>query len=325
VLDRRTAATGSARWEKTSRARRAKLVMSDENGTVSLGATPSRRTGMAENQPATMSTEQAPPGVDPTVPSVARILDYLLGGTANFASDRAVAERAFAAWPGEVGGVDGVRVDIRAARDSLGRIVGHLAGECGIRQFLDFASGLPTMGNTHEAARAVAAGCRVVYVDNDPRVVTHAQHLLASEPAGETVFLQGDFRDPQDVLRRAGETLDLTQPVAIVLYGMLHFLEDADGPDRILAEYLAAVPSGSYVAVSHFAKDDEDTAMNATLDAMDKQMGEAVVRRTRAEVEKFFDGMDLVAPGVVETDRWRPTDAGGPRPLPMWVAVARKR
>ncbi|TCO47424.1 SAM-dependent methyltransferase [Actinocrispum wychmicini] len=272
---------------------------------------------MTENNP-------VPAGIDPHVPHVPRILDYLLGGTANFEIDRIVAERAFAAWPGEVGGVAGVRVDIHEARDSLRRIVGHLAGECGIRQFLDIASGLPTMNNTHEAARAVAPGCRVVYVDNDPIVVTHAQHLLSSEIDKRTAFVQGDFRDPQDLLRKAAGTLDFTEPVGVILYGMLHFLADSDGPDRLLDELLAAVPTGSYVAVSHFARDDEDTAMNATLHAMDQQMGEAVVRRTRGEVEKFFNGMDIVEPGVVRTNEWRP-EAHGPRPLPMWCGVARKR
>lgn len=281
---------------------------------------------MSEIKSTTTEEEKAPPGVDPSIPHVPRILDYLLGGTAHFAADRVVAEQAFAGWPGEVGGVDGVRLDIREARDSLRRIVGHLAGTAGIRQFLDFASGLPTMDNTHLAARAVAPDCRTVYVDNDPRVVTHARHLLASEVDGRTVFLEGDFRRPADVLTRAAATLDFTKPVAIVLYGMLHFLDDSERPHEILAELLAAVPSGSYVAVSHFAKDDEDTAMNATLDAMDKQMGERVVRRTRAEVENFFDGMDIVPPGVVETYQWRPVPgAQGPKPLPMWVGVARKR
>lgn len=281
---------------------------------------------MTEIESTATNEERAPAGVDPAIPHVPRILDYLLGGTAHFASDRAVAEQAFAAWPGEVGGVDGVRVDIREARDSLRRIVGYLAGTAGIRQFLDFASGLPTMGNTHLAARAAAPGCRTVYVDNDPRVVTHAQHLLESEADNKTIFLEGDFRTPQDVLLRAAAALDFTQPVAIVLYGMLHFLDDSEGPHKILDELLAAVPSGSYVAVSHFAKDDEDTAMNATLDAMDKQMGERVVRRTRTEVEKFFDGMDIVEPGVVETYQWRPAPgADGPKPLPMWVGLARKR
>ena len=277
---------------------------------------------MTENKP----TEQAPPGIDPAIPHVPRILDYLLGGTANFESDRIVAQQAFAAWPGEVGGVDGVRVDIFEARDSLRRIVEYLAGECGVRQFIDIASGLPTENNTHLAARRVAEGCRTVYVDNDPIVVTHSQALLASETDGNTVFLNGDFRDPQDVLRRAAETLDLSQPVAFILYGMLHFLEDSDGPEGLLDAYVDAVPAGSFVAVSHFAKDDEDTAMNATLDAMDKQMGEAVVRRTRGEVEKFFNGMDISEPGVVQTNEWRPApDADGPKPLPMWVGVARKR
>jgi O-methyltransferase involved in polyketide biosynthesis len=264
--------------------------------------------------------------IDPNVPHVPRVLDYLLGGSANFESDRMAAQYAFANWPGEVGGVDGVRVDIREARGALRRIVTHLTRDCGIRQFIDIAAGLPTVDNTHLSARAVSPDCKVVYVDNDPLVVSYAQELLAAEEDEGTVFLLGDFRDPQDIVRRAAETLDLTQPVGIILFGMLHFLEDTDNAQQLLDELLDAVPSGSYVAVSHFAKDEQDTAMNDTLEALDRQLGEAVVRRTRAEVAQFFEDMDTLEPGVVGTHEWRPPlGANGPQPLPMWVAVARKR
>ncbi|WP_327044142.1 SAM-dependent methyltransferase [Microbispora sp. NBC_01189] len=279
---------------------------------------------MQESQPMTMDPAVAPAGVNPMIPNTARIMDYLLGGTEHFAVDRTVGDTAFVNWPGETGGIEGVRVDLHAARDALRRIVGHLAGECGIRQFLDLASGLPTMGNTHEAARAVAPGCRVVYVDNAASVAAHGQYLLASDP--DTLFLEADFRDPEDILRRAAATLDYSRPVGLILFGVLHFLDDSEGPRRILDELLDAVPSGSYLALSHFAKDDADTAMNAMLTEMDKQTGDAVTRRTRSEVERFFDGMDIVAPGVVETELWRPPQgASGPRPLPMWCGLARKR
>jgi hypothetical protein len=279
---------------------------------------------MLENQPTTMDLEQAPAGVNPMIPNTARIMDYLLGGTQYFASDRGVGDQAFVNWPGETGGIEGVRVDLHAARDALRRIVGHLAGECGIRQFLDLASGLPTMDNTHEAARAVAPGCRVVYVDSDPSVAAHGQYLLASDP--DAVFLEADFHDPQDILRRAAATLDFSRPVGLILFGVLHFVDDSDGPQRILDELLGAVPSGSYLALSHFAKDDADTAMNAMLTEMDKQTGDSVTRRTRSEVERFFDGMDIVPPGVMETELWRPPQgAAGPKPLPMWCGLARKR
>ncbi|MEU5047145.1 SAM-dependent methyltransferase [Streptomyces griseorubiginosus] len=278
---------------------------------------------MSDNS-STTSLEEAPVGVNAMIPNTARIMDYLLGGSANFASDRAVGDTAFVNWPGDPGGVESVRVDLHAARDALGRIVRYLAGECQIRQFLDLASGLPTMGNTHEAARAVASGCRVVYVDNEPSVAAHGQSLLAADP--DTVFLDADFRDPKDILRRAAATLDFSQPVGLILFGVLHFVDDADGPERILSDLLAAVPAGSYVALSHFAKDDEDTALNAMLTEMDKQTGDSVVRRTRSEVERFFDGLDVVSPGVVETQLWRPPqDASGPQPLPMWCGLARKR
>jgi S-adenosyl methyltransferase len=270
-----------------------------------------------------MELEKAPAGVNPMIPNTARIMDYLLGGTEYFEPDRTIGDNAFVNWPGDPGGVEGVRVDLHAARDALQRIVGYLAGECGIRQFLDLASGLPTMGNTHLAARAVAPDCRVVYVDNNSSVAAHGQYLLAADP--DTVFLEADFRDPKDILSRAAATLDYSRPVGLILFGVLHFVDDSDGPQRIVDELFGAVPSGSYLALSHFAKDDVDTALNAMLTEMDKQTGDSVTRRTRSEVERFFDGMDIVAPGVVETELWRPLDLSGPKPLPMWCGLARKR
>jgi len=278
---------------------------------------------MPENS-STTAVEEAPVGVNAMIPNSARIMDYLLGGNANFASDRAVADNAFVNWPGDPGGIDGVRVDLHAARDALQRIVGYLAGECEIRQFLDLASGLPTVGNTHEAARAVATGCRVVYVDNEPSVAAHGQSLLDSD--ADTVFLDADFRKPKDILGRAAATLDFSKPVGLILFGVLHFVDDVGRPEQIMADLLAAVPSGSYLALSHFAKAEEDTALNAMLTEMDKQTGDSVVRRTRAEVERFFHGMEAVPPGVVQTELWRPASgAPGPKPLPMWCGLARKR
>ncbi|MGI8665821.1 MAG: SAM-dependent methyltransferase [Jatrophihabitans sp.] len=278
---------------------------------------------MPEN-PSTTNIEEAPVGVNAIIPNTARIMDYLLGGSANFASDRAVADNAFVNWPGDPGGVEGVCIDLHAARDVLGRMVDYLARDCGIRQFLDLATGLPTMGSTHQVAGAVASGCRVVYVDNEPSVAAHGQYLLDTDP--DSVFLDADFRDPADILDRAALTLDFSEPVGLILFGVLHFIEDADGPERLVAELLDAIPSGSYLAVSHFAKDDDDTALNAMLTEMDKQTGDSVVRRTRSEVEQFFHGMDVVPPGVVETELWRPpTGVAGPKPLPTWCGLARKR
>lgn len=275
--------------------------------------------------------ESAPEGVDPQIPHIPRILDYLAGGTANFAADRQVAQSAFAEWPGVPGGFEGATVDVKHARGALGRIVRHLVADCGVRQFLDIAPGVPTMDNTHLAARSAADGTKTVYVDTDPVVVAYARHLLAVDHdgaglhPGQAVFLQGDFHDPADVLARASQTLDLREPVGLILFGMLHFVADREQGAKTLAEYLDTLASGSVVAVSHFALDEQDTGMNAALHAMDERFGEAVVRRTREEIAWFFQGMDILEPGVVGTHQWRPTDTSGPTPLPMWVAAARKR
>jgi S-adenosyl methyltransferase len=278
---------------------------------------------VAENNPVTV-VDNVPPDIDPTVPHVSRVLDYLLGGTANFAVDRAVAEQAFVGWPGEVGGVDGVRVDIRGARASLARIVRYLTEERSIRQFLDICSGLPTEDNTHEVAQRIAPESAVVYVDNDPLVVQHAQYLLADAP-GRTVFVEGDLHDPEQILRQATATLDLSRPVGIILFGALHFFTDDDGPDEVVHTLVDAVPSGSHIAFSHFARADGDGEMDGTFEQLNQQWGESVVRRTADEVLQLFDGLELVEPGVVELPDWRPgPGGGGPRPMPMWCGVLHK-
>jgi hypothetical protein len=163
------------------------------------------------------------PEIDTSVAHVARVYDYLLGGKANFAVDRKAAEQAYAAWPG---GLDGVRADARAHRALLGRVVRYLAGDAGIRQFLDIGTGIPKENNTHEVAQRVAPRARIVYVDYDPIVLAHAHKLLTSTPEGACAYIYGDLRDPEAILRKAAGTLDFSQPAAVVLFGILHFFAD---------------------------------------------------------------------------------------------------
>lgn len=259
-------------------------------------------------------------GVDPTVPHVSRVFDLMLGGTANFAPDRAAAEHAFAAWPG-----GDVRVDIRGARGALVRIVRHLA-ESGIDQFLDIGSGLPTMGNTHETARSVSPDARTVYVDKDPVVVAHGRHLLAGLPESEVRYLQADMADIDTILREAADVLDFDRPVGVVLFGILHFFPDEQGPADLMKRLVEAIGPGSYVAFSQFARVGEDAAMDEAFELLNQQWGESVVRRTEQEAQQlYFAGLEPVEPGVVELPDWRP-DSGdsGPRPMSMWCGLARK-
>jgi hypothetical protein len=264
------------------------------------------------------------PEIDTSVAHVARIYDYLLGGKANFAVDRRAAERAYAAWPG---GLDGVRADARAHRALLGRVVRYLADEAGIRQFLDIGTGIPKENNTHEVAQRVAPDSRIVYVDYDPIVLAHAHKLLRSTPEGACAYIYGDLRDPETILRKAADTLDFGGPTAIVLFGILHFFADAQRPHAIVARLVDALAPGSYLAISHLARDVEGDALTETFDRLNPQMSESVVLRTHDEVERFFDGLDLVDPGVVQLPQWRPDpgDAVLSRPLPMWCAVGRKQ
>ena len=265
------------------------------------------------------------PEIDTSVAHVARVYDYLLGGKANFAVDREAAERAYAAWPG---GLEGVRADARAHRALLGRVVRYLADDAGIRQFLDIGTGIPKENNTHEVAQRIAPGARIVYADYDPIVLAHAHKLLTSTPEGACAYIYGDLRNAEAILRKAADTLDLSKPTAVVLFGILHFLAAAEHPDAIVARLMGGLAPGSYLAISHLAKDVHGEALTETFDRLNQLMSESVILRTHDEVARFFDGLDLIDPGVVQLPQWRPgpgTDhTQSARPLPMWCAVGRK-
>src|SRR6266851_3764238 len=195
---------------------------------------------------ATGSTGLMEPRIDTAKPHTARIYDYYLGGTDNFAADRRTAERALQSWPA-------VRSAVRENRAFLGRAVRFLVAEAGIRQFLDIGTGLPSANNVHEVAQGLVPSCRVVYVDNDPIVLAHARALLTSSPEGKTAYIQADLREPEKILddRVTRQTLDFAQPIALMLVAVLHFVPDSDGPRRIVDTLLDALPSGSYFAASH--------------------------------------------------------------------------
>jgi hypothetical protein len=265
--------------------------------------------------------------IDTSVAHTSRIYDYLLGGSDNFTVDREVAAHAFATYPG---GLDGARTDARANRSFLERAVRFLAGEAGMRQFLDIGTGIPNDGNTHDVARQVAPDARIVYVDNDPIVLAHAHALLRDTCDGETAYINGDLREPAAILAEAAHTLDLAKPVALVLVGLLHVVPDADGPYENVRALVDAVPSGSYLALSHLTTDIEvdDADMAAVVQRLDETMRATnpPALRTRAAVAHFLDGLELVEPGIVPAARWRPDQPGEPggRVTPLFGAVARK-
>jgi hypothetical protein len=268
----------------------------------------------------------APIGTDPSVPSVARIYDYYIGGKDNYAVDRAAADEAAKLHPG---GLDALRAGGLENRRFLANAVNYLAGEAGIRQFLDIGTGLPTADNTHEVAQRAAPSSRIVYVDHDPVVLAHARALLTSTPEGATSYLDADLRDPDKILRQAAYTLDFTQPVAIMLIAVLHVIDDADHPYQIVRDLMAAVPPGSYLAISHLTADISATAeaeaMKFFARALSERMVENMVLRDRAGITQFFDGLELVEPGVVQADQWRTaTGPSAESKVAVYCGVGRK-
>jgi hypothetical protein len=249
----------------------------------------------------------------------ARIYNYWLGGKDNFPADREAAEAAIAANPGIV-------ADVRANRAFLTRAVRYLVAEADIRQFLDIGTGLPTADNTHEVAQAVAPESRVVYVDNDPIVLAHARALLSSTPEGATAYLDADLREPDVILKSAGRTLDLGQPVAVMMLIILHLIRDADHPGKIVARLMNALPTGSYLVLAHPASDIQPAAMAEMTRRVNERMrGATATLRTRDEVTSFFDGLELVEPGVVQPQRWRPgLTMETPAEVTAWCGVALK-
>jgi hypothetical protein len=266
---------------------------------------------------------EPPANQNPTVPfdtsvaHIARVYDYWLGGKDNFAADREAAEEALAVNPG-------LLADVRANRAFLARAVRYLAAEGGIRQFLDIGTGIPTADNTHEVAQSVAPESRIVYMDNDPVVLLHAQALLASDPAGSCDYIDADLRDPEKILAAAARTLDFSRPVAVMLIAILHLIPDTDDPYGIVARLMAAVPPGSYLALSHPASDIEAAVMTKAATRLNRLMSQRVTLRTRAEVSRFFDGLVLAEPGIVQPPRWRPAGPVHEADISVWCGVARK-
>jgi S-adenosyl methyltransferase len=257
---------------------------------------------------------------DISVAHQARMYDYLLGGKDNYAADRAASEEMLKIYPETA-------FSARANRAFLGRAVRYLAGEAGIRQFLDIGTGIPTAGNTHEVAQAVAPESRVVYVDYDPIVLAHARALLTSNGEGATEYIDSDLRDTGTILTQARQLLDFTKPVAVTLLAILHAIPDAGDPYAIVAALMDAVPPGSYLAISHGASDLIDPeALQGLYDSFKGKVQQQFQWRTREQVARFFAGTDLVEPGLVRVDDWRPEPgAGDTRKSAMWAAVGRKR
>jgi hypothetical protein len=257
-------------------------------------------------------------GFDARVAASARVYDYWLGGKNNFAADRIAGEAAIDAYPA-------IRFSARANRAFLTRTVSYLADEQGIRQFLDIGAGLPTACNTHEVAQSIAPASRIVYVDNDPMVLCHARALLSSTPQGMTAYVDADLRDTAAVLTQAAEALDFTRPVAVMLLAILDHIPDLEQARSIVGRLMAAVAPGSFLVISHAASDIDPEKTATMIGRLNEHLaGGTYVGRPRDVVARFFDGLELVEPGVVKVTQWQPRswlEARGPAFL--WGAVAR--
>ena len=267
-----------------------------------------------QNRPATTAS-----GIDDTVAHPARVYDYMLGGKDNYAPDRALAEAMTARLPS-------LPEMLRANRDFLGRAVRHLVAERGIRQFLDIGSGLPAASNMHQVAQAIDPAARVVYVDNDPMVLAHARALMTSTPEGCTEFVSADARDPRSILADPAVvgTLDRDRPVALMIVSMLMLVDDEEATG-LVRTLLDALPAGSHLTISHPTVDFDPTG-GAEAARAGSSGGIAYRNRTLAEVERFFDGLDPVEPGIVPMLEWRPgIRHPRPRSVYYWVGMAVKR
>ena len=255
--------------------------------------------------------------VNTQVPHSARLWNYWLGGRDNFAVDRAAGDEIARQLPSII--------DLAVAdRAFLGRMVRHLVAERGIRQILDIGSGLPTADNTHQVAQAIAPDTRVVYVDNDPLVLVHARPLLTSTPEGATEYVEADLNDPAAVLAAARETLDFSRPVAVTLLGILHFLRDGDAARAVVAQLVAELAPGSYVAIAHGCHDINREAADSIQSYWNEHGTPKILYRSSAEIARFFDGLELLEPGVVSCNRWRPGPDVPDLDVNQYCGVARK-
>jgi trans-aconitate methyltransferase len=277
-------------------------------------------TTMAGNEwrDATPEAGTPPVRIDTSVAHMARVQDYWLGGRDNFAADRHAGDEAVAAFPGLI-------ASVRSTRAFLTRTVRYLTAEEGIRQFLDIGTGIPTAGNTHSVAQAIAPDALVLYMDNDPVVFAHARGLLSSGPHGRTAYLNTDLRDTGKVLGEAARMLDLSQPVGLVLMSVLQFIPDAEDPWKIVTTLLDALAPGSFLVVSHPANDLEARVMATMAARLNELMAEQVTLRSQEEVAGFLNGLRLVPPGIVRVPEWRPDSAEvASRVGTMWGGVGQK-
>jgi hypothetical protein len=254
-------------------------------------------------------TQQLPDEIDTSVPQSARVYDYLLGGKDNYPADRALGGKIIELVPT-------IRTQVRAQRAFLRRTVHYLTAEAGIRQFLDIGTGIPTAGNVHDVAQAIAPASRVLYVDNDPIVLVHARALLSSSPEGATAYIDADLREPEKILNHPDllRTLDLSQPTGLLLVAILHFIMDADDPYGVVGRLVGAMPSGSHLVVSHVTADPMPPEVFARIDAANAAAGIPFRFRTREEFARFLDGLEPVPPGIQSIAKWRAEDEPQPRP-----------
>jgi hypothetical protein len=258
-------------------------------------------------------------GIDTTVPHSARIWNYWLGGKDNFAVDREAGDAWSATFPG-------MRDVARASRSFLIRSIRYLAADAGIRQFLDVGTGLPTADNTHQVAQRIAAEARIVYVDNDPMVLAHARALLTSTRDGVTAYIHADLGEADKIMAEAAKTLDFGKPIALILSGVMGHVTNTGEARSIVRNLMGALPSGSYLSLN----DGTSVVGGEELEQATQDYNETgavpYVQRTPEEIASFFDGLELVEPGVVSCPRWRPDDAAGepPAEVDAFGGVARK-
>jgi S-adenosyl methyltransferase len=258
------------------------------------------------------------PDFDTSVPHIARVYDYWLGGKDNFAADRELGERTLQAYPNLV-------FSVRANRAFLTRTVRFLAAEAGIRQFLDIGTGIPANNNTHQVAQRVAPEARIVYVDNDPIVLSHARALLTSKPEGACAYLDADLHEPDKILASAADTLDFSQPVAVMLIAVMHFISVDAEASAIVNRLMDACAPGSFVTISHAASDIDAEQQTEMVRRLNQSVAQKATLRDRVGVTRLFAGLDLVEPGMVRVAQWRPDSAlEAASPTGLWGGVARK-
>ena len=267
----------------------------------------------------TDDAQSAMTAIDTTVPHSARIWNYWLGGKDNYAVDREAGDEYVKVFPGII--------DVaRAQRAFLSRSIAWLAGPAGMRQFLDVGTGLPTADNTHQIAQRVAPDARIVYVDNDPLVLAHARALLTSTPEGATAYIEASLDDSGKILATAAETLDLSRPVVLILHGVLGHVADTDQARSIVSSLLGPLVSGSYLNLADGTTYSSADAFQEAQDGYNETGAIPYTLRTPAEIASFFDGLELVAPGVVSCPLWRPDPEAGdpPAEVDVFGGVARK-